>query len=254
MRTSLPVRVQAGSPGASPGFFSHAKLPLPLHRLPGSDRFVGPAAECGRERSPFLLERSLNSSFRKDPIEGILIRRRGVRHRSIGAPAQNEMTARISIIAALARNRTIGRDNQVPWRVPEDLKRFKQLTLGHAVIMGRKTFESIGTSLPGRDNIVITRSPDWERPGCRIARSFEAALALMQGSAEVFVIGGAEIYALALPLAARLYLTEIERDFEGDAFFPEFDRSRWREVSRESRVLDGAGGFSYHFVAYDPRA
>jgi dihydrofolate reductase len=117
--------------------------------------------------------------------------------------------------------------------------------------MGRKTFESIGTPLPGRDNIVITRSPDWVRPGCRVARSFEAALALTQGSAETFVIGGAEIYALALPLAARLYLTEIEREFDGDTFFPEFDRTRWREVSRERRASGGSGGFAYAFVEYE---
>lgn len=161
------------------------------------------------------------------------------------------MTKRISIIAAVARNRTIGRDNQVPWRVPEDLKRFKRLTLGHAVIMGRKTYESIGTPLPGRDNIVITRSPDWVRPACRVARSFEAALALMQGSAEAFVIGGAEIYALALPRADRIYLTEIEREFDGDTFFPEFDRTRWREVSRERHASGGPEGLAYAFVEYE---
>ena len=142
----------------------------------------------------------------------------------------------------------------MPWHAPEDLKRFKQLTLGNAVIMGRKTFESIGTPLSGRDNIVITRSPDWVRTGCRVARSLEAALALIQGSPEAFVIGGAEIYALALPQAARLYLTEIEREFDGDAFFPEFDRSHWREVSRERHAPDGPEGFDYAFVEYERKA
>jgi dihydrofolate reductase len=138
---------------------------------------------------------------------------------------------RISIIAAVARNQVIGSGNRMPWRLPEDLKRFRRLTLGHAVVMGRRTFDSIGKPLPGRDNIVVTRSREWSHPGCR-----------------------AEIYRLALPRAARLYLTEIERDFDGDAFFPDFDRSIWREVSRESRVLDGPEGFAYHFAVYEPRA
>ncbi len=160
--------------------------------------------------------------------------------------------SRVAIIAAVARNGVIGHRNRMPWHLPEDLKRFKQLTLGHAVIMGRRTFESIGKPLAGRNNIVVTRSPDWTCAGCHAAHSLEAALAAVHEREDAFVIGGAQIYALAFPIASRLYITEIERDFEGDAFFPEFDRSRWREVSRESRVLEGAGGFSYHFVAYDP--
>lgn len=166
------------------------------------------------------------------------------------------MTAfsRVVIIAAVASNGVIGHRNRMPWHLPEDLRRFRQLTHGHAVIMGRRTFESIGSPLAGRENIVITRSPDWARSDCHAAHSFEAALAAVRARQDAFVIGGAQIYALALPIASRLYITEIERDFEGDAFFPEFDRSRWREISRESRVLEGAGGFSYHFVAYDPSA
>ncbi len=162
--------------------------------------------------------------------------------------------SRVVIIAAVASNGVIGYRNRMPWHLPEDLKRFRQLTLGHAVIMGRRTFESIGAPLAGRENIVITRSPDWTRSDCHAAHSLEAALAAVRARQDAFVIGGAEIYALALPIASRLHITEIERDFEGDAFFPEFDRSRWRETSRESRVLEGVGGFSYHFVAYDPSA
>ena len=161
--------------------------------------------------------------------------------------------SRVAIVAAVARNGVIGHRNRMPWHLPEDLRRFRQLTLGHAVIMGRRTFESIGKPLAGRNNIVVTRSPVWTRAGCHAAHSLEAAVAAVHEREDAFVIGGAQIYALALPVASRLYISEIERDFEGDAFFPEFDRSRWREVSRESRVLDGAGGFSYHFVAYDPR-
>lgn len=158
---------------------------------------------------------------------------------------------RICIIAALARNRTIGLGNAMPWRLPEDLKRFRRLTMGHAVIMGRKTFESIGTPLTGRNNIVITRSQSWSQPGCLVAHSLEAALAAADGSRDAFVIGGAQIYALALPRASRLYMTEIERDFEGDAFFPRFDRSQWREVARERRVSEGDDTFEYAFVEYE---
>jgi dihydrofolate reductase len=162
--------------------------------------------------------------------------------------------SRTAIIAAVARNGVIGHRNRMPWRLPEDLKRFRRLTLGHAVIMGRRTFESIGKPLAGRSNIVVTRSPDWTLSGCHAAHSLDAALAAVHEREDAFVIGGAEIYALALPVARRLYLTEIERDFDGDAFFPDFDRSRWREVSRESRVLGGPEGFAYHFVVYEPRA
>jgi len=161
--------------------------------------------------------------------------------------------SRVAIVAAVARNGVIGHRNRMPWHLPEDLRRFRQLTLGHAVIMGRRTFESIVKPLAGRNNIVVTRSPDWTRAGCHAAHSLEAALAAVHEREDAFIIGGAQIYALTLPAADRLYTSETERDFEGDAFFPEFDRSRWREVSRESRVLDGPGGFSYHFVAYDPR-
>lgn len=143
----------------------------------------------------------------------------------------------------------------MPWHLPEDLKRFKRLTSGHAVVMGRKTYESIiattGTPLPLRENIVITRSVDWKRAGCLIVHSLEAALAAAGNSRDVFVIGGAEIYTLALPLARRLYLTEIDREFDGDTFFPEFDRSRWREISRDPRPPAGNEGLAYAFVEYE---
>jgi len=168
------------------------------------------------------------------------------------------LSSRVCIIAAVARNRTIGSGNHMPWRLPDDMKRFKQLTLGHAVIMGRRTFDSIiatsGKPLSGRDNIVVTRSREWTHSGCRIVHSLEAALAAVCEPQDAFVIGGAEIYALALPIAGRLYMTEIERDFDGDAFFPEFDRSRWREVSRERIVPGGSEGFAYAFVEYEPNA
>ena len=162
-------------------------------------------------------------------------------------------TASVSIIAAIAGNSVIGRSGNLPWHLPDDLKHFKQITLGHTIIMGRRTFESIGRPLPGRSNIVVTRSAEWHRPQCRTANSLGAALRELTPGEAAFVIGGAEIYALALPLADRLCLTEIARDFPGDAFFPEFDRTQWRETSREPRVLEGSDGFDYAFVEYRRR-
>lgn len=159
--------------------------------------------------------------------------------------------SRIAIIAAVARNGVIGSGNRMPWHLPEDLKRFRRLTLGHAVIMGRRTFESIGKPLVGRSNIVVTRSRDWTCAGCHAAHSLESALAAVHEPQDAFIIGGAEVYALALPVAFRLYMTEIEREFEGDAFFPEFDRLLWREVSRERHTPGGTGGFDYAFVEYE---
>ncbi|OGA13429.1 MAG: hypothetical protein A3G25_19095 [Betaproteobacteria bacterium RIFCSPLOWO2_12_FULL_63_13] len=160
----------------------------------------------------------------------------------------------VTIIAALSRNRVIGRANRLPWHISDDLKRFKKLTLGHAVIMGRRTYESIGRPLPGRDNIVVTRSPDFSAPGCRVVHSFEAALAEVSGAGEVFVIGGAQIYASALPLADRLQLTEVDAEIDGDAYFPDFDCRPWREVSRESRSSQDPLAPSYDFVTYERRA
>lgn len=157
---------------------------------------------------------------------------------------------RLALIAAVAANGVIGADNALPWRLPEDLKRFKALTLGHPVIMGRKTFESIGRPLPGRRNIVVSRNREYAAAGCEVAASLEAALkSCRNGSDEVFVIGGAQIYAEALPLAQRLYLTEIRAEFAGDARFPEYDRGAWRESAREPRRSDE--GIGYDFTVYD---
>lgn len=161
------------------------------------------------------------------------------------------MSPRITIIAALARNGVIGVGNRMPWHISEDFRRFKMLTLGHAVAMGRKTFESIGKALPGRNNIVITRSHAFAAPGCRVVHSLAEALSAAQGAAEIFVIGGAEIYVLALPLADRLQLTEVDVSIDGDAYFPEFDRSAWRELWRESRTTEGSEHLRYDFVTYE---
>ncbi|MGD9787536.1 MAG: dihydrofolate reductase [Sulfuricellaceae bacterium] len=159
------------------------------------------------------------------------------------------MNTRISIIAAMARNHVIGIDNRLPWHLPEDLKHFKTLTMGHHIVMGRKTFESLPGVLPGRTSVVITRSPIYQAPGCLVVNSIDNALAACKGDAEAFIVGGAELYAQALAFADRLYLTEIQADFDGDARFPDFDRNQWRETSRETHR--SAAGLEYHFVTYE---
>ena len=155
----------------------------------------------------------------------------------------------LSLVAAMARNRVIGRENRLPWRLPGDLKRFRRLTMGAPVVMGRKTYESIGRPLPGRRNIVVTRQRGLSWPGCATAHSLADALALSGDAAETFVIGGAELYRDALPLADRLYLTLIDADWEGDVHFPEVDFSAWRECAREPGAADSE--FSYDFVTYE---
>ena len=156
----------------------------------------------------------------------------------------------ITLIAAVARNNVIGLGNAMPWRLPEDLKRFKALTLGHPIVMGRKTWESLGRPLPGRTNIVVTRNPAFVAEGAMTAASLEAALAVAAatGTDQTFIIGGAEIYRQALPLAGCMQLTEIDREFAGDAFFPSWDAAAWQETQREQH--HAAAGFDYAFVTY----
>jgi dihydrofolate reductase len=160
---------------------------------------------------------------------------------------------RVALIAAIARNRIIGADNRLPWRLPEDMKRFRALTTGHAVIMGRRTWESIGKALPGRQNIVVTRDASRGARDVEFVPSLDAALACVSLPNPVFVIGGQALYREALPRAELMYLTEIERDFPGDARFPDFDRAQWRELTRVTRAaaLDEPDAFTYHFVVYE---
>ena len=140
---------------------------------------------------------------------------------------------RISLIAAVARNGVIGRDGGMPWHLPDELRHFKATTMGHTLVMGRRTFEGVGRPLPGRRTIVLTRDHDWHHPGVEVAHSFAEALALAGPADEVFVAGGAQVYAEALPYSHRLVLTEVDAEPEGDTRFPEWDRSAWREESRE---------------------
>ncbi|MDX6372055.1 MAG: dihydrofolate reductase [Nocardioidaceae bacterium] len=139
----------------------------------------------------------------------------------------------VTLIAAVARNGVIGADGGIPWHLPEDFAHFKATTLGHTLLMGRATYDSIGRPLPGRTTIVLTRDPDWRAEGVLVAGSIEEALAMAEG--DVFVAGGAAVYAAALPYADEQLLSEVDLEPEGDTFYPAYDRAEWREVSRESR-------------------
>jgi len=159
--------------------------------------------------------------------------------------------ARLNLIYARARNGVIGRDNQLPWHLPEDLAHFKRTTLGCPVIMGRKTWDSLPARfrpLPGRLNIVVTRDTTWQPEGARVAHSLEAARDLCPAGSEVWVIGGAQVYAQALPLAIRVVVTEIDQDFDGDACAPVLLGADWRETARESHT--SASGLPFAFVTY----
>lgn len=158
----------------------------------------------------------------------------------------------LTIIVATDARRGIGINNTLPWKLPEDLAHFKRTTSGHPIIMGRKTFDSIGRPLPNRRNIVISRNPDWRHEGVEVVSSVEQAIALLDG-AEGFVIGGAEIYRQTLPLAARLIITEIADSFDCDAFFPEPDATLWQETARENHVSENTK-LSYAFVTLRRKA
>ncbi len=157
----------------------------------------------------------------------------------------------ISLIAAVARNGVIGKDNKLPWNLPDDLKYFREKTKGHPVIMGKKTFLSVGRPLPGRTNIILTHEKDFSALGCLLAASLTEAFELAEtapGGEEVFVIGGAEIYRQTLPLAQKLYLTLVDADFDGDTFFPEFDRSAWQEIEAREGKVDSENKIPHRFT------
>ena len=156
----------------------------------------------------------------------------------------------IALIAAVASNGVIGVDNRLPWRLADDLKRFRALTIGHAVIMGRKTWESLPHALPGRQNIVVSRQAGYAAVGAQVAASFDAAVALVRLPEPAFCIGGAALFREALPRARLVYLTEIDRDFAGDVRFPTLAAEQWTEIAREATRSDDAG-FDYAYVTYE---
>ena len=156
----------------------------------------------------------------------------------------------ISLIVAASENHVIGRDGELPWRLSDDLKRFKAVTMGKPIVMGRKTWESIGRPLPGRQNIVITRQPGYLAEGCDVVATVDQAVAVAGEAAEIMVIGGSEIYALFLPAAARLYLTRVHAELEGDAFFPA-PGDDWRLVSNTPQAADENNEFDVSYRVYE---
>lgn len=162
---------------------------------------------------------------------------------------------RLSILVAMAKNRVIGKHNALPWHLPPDLKHFKALTMGHHIIMGRKTYESIGKPLLGRANVIITHQIGYQAPGATVVHSVDDAFNVCQDcssmSSEGFIIGGAELYGQTLDLCQRLYITEIQQDFEGDTFFPEFNLDDWNEIAREKHHLADQSNLEYHFIVLD---
>jgi len=158
----------------------------------------------------------------------------------------------VSIIVAIGENHAIGKNNQLLWHMPNDLKHFKDVTSGRSIIMGRKTFDSVGKPLPRRRNIVVTRQ-DITIPGCKVVKSIEAGLALCKDEDEVFIGGGAEIYKLAMHLTDRIYLTIIHKNFDADTFFPEIDKSEWKEVKREDFEPDEKNPLPYSFITLERR-
>ena len=160
---------------------------------------------------------------------------------------------KISLIVAMATNRAIGLNNEMPWHLSADLKKFKQITMGAPILMGRKTYESIGRLLPGRTNIIISRNSDYQQDGCLVFNSIEQAVASCQKYDEIFVIGGATFYEAMIELADKLYLTEINKEFEADTFFPVINRAEWKEVAREDILNDSTVDFSYSFITLEKR-
>lgn len=154
----------------------------------------------------------------------------------------------------MSRNRVIGKGNALPWHLPADLKYFKRITLGKPIIMGRKTFESIGRPLPGRVNIIVTHELAYRADGCTVVHSIDEAISIAQAHEEVMVIGGAKLFEQVLPRAERIYLTEIDEEFAGDIFFPELDRRAWREIQRAAHAPDEQNPYAYSFVVLERKS
>lgn len=159
----------------------------------------------------------------------------------------------LSIIVAKAKNNIIGKDNKIIWHLPEDLKHFKNITTGHTIIMGRKTFESLGRVLPNRKHIIFSNNPSFNvnEQNVKVVHSLLEIQDLIEGKEEAFVIGGAMIYNFLMPYVKKMYVTEIDKEFEGDTFFPKIDDNMWKEISREKGIKDDKNNLDYYFVTYE---
>ncbi len=162
-------------------------------------------------------------------------------------------TRKIILVAAAARNNALGRDNRLLWHLPDDFRRFKKLTSGHHIVMGRKTFESLPGMLPNRTHIVITRSRDFRPDNCLVADSLENAIALVPGHEDVMIIGGGEIYSQSIKMADRIELTRVEADFKADTYFPEIDPGKWEITAQEDHPADDQHAYAFSFVTYERR-
>ncbi|WP_373323194.1 dihydrofolate reductase [Alkalihalobacterium chitinilyticum] len=158
----------------------------------------------------------------------------------------------ISFLVAMDNNRVIGKDNDLPWSLPADLAYFKKVTMGHPIVMGRKTYESIGRPLPGRENIILTRNREYSVDGCTVLHSLADVKQVVDANdKETFIIGGAEIFKEAFPIADKLYITHIDEEFDGDTYFPAFSDHEWKEVSREKGIKDEKNPYDYYFTVYE---
>lgn len=165
--------------------------------------------------------------------------------------AREPGASRLSLIVAMAKNRVIGANGAIPWHLPNELRLFKSVTMGHHIIMGRKTYESIGRLLPGRTTVIVTRQQDYRVEGAVIAHSLQDAVAACSDDEEIFVIGGGELYLAAMPVADRIYLTVVDAEPVGDTFMPEMAAAQWREHSSQAFAADDRHQYSYRFMVYD---
>ena len=161
------------------------------------------------------------------------------------------LNIKVSLIVAMDKNRVIGKDNDLPWRLPKEFEYVKKTTMGHTLVMGRKNFESIGRVLPGRKNVILTRDKDFSFEGCVIAHSIKEVFELCKNDEEIFIFGGEQIYEMFLPYVEKMYITKIDYAFEGDTFFPEVNYEEWDEVSVKLGTTDEKNPYTYHFHVYE---
>lgn len=193
---------------------------------------------------------TLNSQIIKQKNEGLLYETEEEIQQETRPMATTPL---LTMIAAAAENNALGKDNDLIWHISEDLKRFKRLTSGHAIIMGRKTFESMPKALPNRTNIVLTNKKDYQPEGATVVHSLEDALALVKDDSQPFIIGGGEIYRLFMPYCDRIELTRVHQNFEADVFFPEIDLNQWKEIARENIEATNEQSYHYSFITFEKK-